>query len=331
VLNILEDSAEERVRLQATQRAVLNILEDSAEERAQLEATQTAVLNILEDLDAEKVKIEGVNLDLLNEIAERERLQAQLEQRTAQLECANTDLQKQGEELARSNTELETFAYVASHDLSEPLRAISGPIGLLARRYEGQLDAEADQFIHFVVDGAQRMQTMIDDLLVYSRVGRVEGRIGPVDLNAVLEVVLTALRPTINDNQAIVTIESLPVVVGEATQLSRVFQNLLSNALKFTVPGEAPRVQVGAERSDEGWRFSVTDNGIGIEARYRERIFGMFKRLNTRDEYPGTGIGLALAKKIIERHGGRIGVEDAPTGVGSRFWFVFPAGKETAV
>jgi PAS domain S-box-containing protein len=271
----------------------------------------------------------SVTYAAIRDVTDRQRLLGQLEERTAQLERVNADLKNRSEELARSNAELETFAYVASHDLSEPLRAISGPIGLLARRYGGQLDPEADQLIHFVVDGAQRMQTMIDDLLAYSRVGRVERRTQPVDFNMVLDTVLTVLRPTVNDKAATISVERLPVLVGEATQLSQVCQNLVSNALKFTAPGVTPRVKVGAEQCDEGWRFSVTDNGIGIEARYRERIFGMFKRLNARDEYPGTGIGLALAKKIIERHGGRIGVEDAPSGDGSRFWFVLPAGEET--
>lgn len=252
------------------------------------------------------------------DIDDLKRADADLARRAQELEHANF-------ELGRSNAELEQFAYIASHDLSEPLRAISGPISLIARRYRGKLDDEADEFIEFAVDGCQRMQRMIDHLLVYSRVDRQERSFEPTDCSRVVEAAITALGPTIAETGARVHVDQLPVVMAEATQLAQVFQNLIANALKFVRPGVPPEVFVAAERAGAAWRFSVTDNGIGIAPEHRDRIFVMFKRLHSRDDYPGNGIGLALAKKIVERHGGRIGVEDAPNGTGIRFWFTLPA------
>lgn len=246
-------------------------------------------------------------------------------------ERAERDLDIAMAELARSNDELEQFAYVASHDLSEPLRAISGPISFVARRYRGRLDPEADEFIAFAVDGCQRMQQLIDGLLAYSRVGRLETPLGPVDCNLVMNGVLASLGPAIVESGAIVQVGDLPVVTAEANQLGQVLRNLVSNAIKFVPTGRTPEVSVEANLVGDRWRFTVTDNGIGIAAEHRERIFGMFKRLHSREEYVGTGIGLALAKKIVERHGGSIGVEDGPGGVGSRFWFTLPARKGVAL
>ena len=230
-------------------------------------------------------------------------------------------------ELDRSNDELQQFAYAASHDLSEPLRAISGPVSLLARRYHDQLGPEADKLIDFTVDGCQRMQQIIDGLLAYSRVGRLESTFRPVDCNVVMNGVMAALGPAIEESGATVSVGTLPTVAAEANQLGQVLQNLVSNALKFVRPGVAPIVSVQADQGDDGWRLSVTDNGIGIAPEHRDRIFGMFKRLHSREQYPGTGIGLALVKKIVERHSGQIGVEDGPDGVGSRFWFTLPSEK----
>jgi signal transduction histidine kinase len=240
---------------------------------------------------------------------------------------AEGDLDRVAIELRRSNDDLQQFAHAASHDLSEPLRAISGPISLLARRYRGQLDPEADQLIDFSVDGCQRMQQLIDGLLTYSRVGQLESAMRPVDCNLIMNSVMAALGPAIEDAGATVHIGPLPIVTAEANQLGQVLQNLITNALKFMRPGAAPIVSVQADRVESEWCFSVTDNGIGIAQEHRDRIFGMFKRLHSREQYPGTGIGLALAKKIVERHGGRIGVEDGPSGIGSRFWFTLPAEK----
>jgi PAS domain S-box-containing protein len=240
-----------------------------------------------------------------------------------QLEQANV-------QLARSNEELEQFAYIASHDLSEPLRAISGPISLLGRRYRGQLDPEADQFIEFAVDGCRRMQAMIDDLLAFSRAGRINGELQLVDSNLVMKTVIAELGPRIDETGATVRVDPLPTVASQPTQLGQVFQNLISNALKFVPAGVAPEVVVCAERTAGEWRFLVTDNGIGIEPHHRERIFGMFKRLHGRSDYAGSGIGLALCKRIIEREGGSIGVEEAPSGQGARFWFALPIASPMA-
>ena len=240
-----------------------------------------------------------------------------------QLELANV-------RLGRSNEELEQFAYIASHDLSEPLRAISGPISLLARRYHDQLDDEAEQFIEFAVDGCRRMQAIIDDLLALSRAGRIDGELQQVDCNLVVNDVVAGLGARIAEAGAIVRVDPLPTVASQPTQLGQVFQNLISNALKFIPAGVVPEVVISAERIGDEWDFSVTDNGIGIEPRHRERIFGMFKRLHSRSEYEGSGIGLALCKRIVERHGGRIGVEAAASGQGSSFWFALPIAAPTA-
>jgi signal transduction histidine kinase len=256
-------------------------------------------------------------------LAEAEAMRATADTAAAELKVASANLE-------RSNAELEQFAHFASHDLAEPLRAIAGPISLLARRYQGQLDEEADEFIGFVVDGCQRMQDLIDGVLALSSAGFVEGDISPVDCNVVLTNLLSALAPTIEQSDATVTVGRLPIVSGNANQLTLVFGNLMANALKFVAGGRAPRVSVSAERVDTEWRVSVVDNGIGIDPRYRERIFGMFKRLHGGEDYPGTGVGLALVKKIVERHGGQIGVEDAPSDTGCRFWVTLPAAGEVA-
>jgi len=253
----------------------------------------------------------------------RQRAEAELLRRASALERAKLPL-------GRSNEELEQFAYVASHDLSEPLRAISGPISLLARRYRGELDAEADQFIEFAVDGCRRMQAIIDDLLALSRAGRVDGELQAVDCNVLVKGVVAGLGARIAETGAIVRVDPLPTVVSQPTQLGQVFQNLISNALKFIPPGVVPEVVVSAERIGDEWDFSVVDNGIGIEPRHRERIFGMFKRLHSRTEFEGSGIGLALCKRIVEREGGRIGVDTAPSGQGSCFWFALPIATPVA-
>jgi PAS domain S-box-containing protein len=215
-------------------------------------------------------------------------------------------------DLARSNAELEQFAYVASHDLQEPLRMVSSFTQLLARRYQGKLGEDADEFIGFAVDGAQRMQELINDLLTYSRVGTRGLELQAVDLTQVVDQVVTDLAAAIAEAQASVTRDTLPTVLGDPIQLRQLFQNLIANGIKFRRPGQPPLVHVSAIQAGGAWQFSVSDNGIGIEPQYQERIFALFQRLHSRAEYPGTGIGLAICKKIVERHGGQIRVDSEP-------------------
>lgn len=232
-------------------------------------------------------------------------------------------LARQSAELARSNAELQQFAYVASHDLQEPLRAVASFTGLLGERYRGRLDSDADEFIAFAVDGAKRAQGLINALLAYSRVGTRGASFVPTDCEALLENVLADLAAAIADTAGQVTHDPLPTVQADSIQLGQVFQNLLANALKFHA-AEPPRVHVSAEKRGPCWLFSVRDRGIGIDPQFANRIFEVFQRLHSSSEYPGTGIGLAIVKKIVERHGGRIWVESAP-GRGATFYFTVPA------
>jgi signal transduction histidine kinase len=231
-----------------------------------------------------------------------------------------SDRQRALEELGRSNAELEQFAYVASHDLQEPLRAIAGCTQILAHRYRGQLAADADTLVGHIVDGAARMKNLIEDLLSLSRVGSQESCLQRVDAADAVASALRNLQAGVVESGAEVTLGDLPVIVGDPTQILQLFQNLLGNALKYRRKG-SPAVFIGSVPTAEGLEFSVTDNGIGIAPEYFERIFGVFQRLHTREEYPGTGIGLALCRKIVERHGGRIWVESEP-GTGASFHFV---------
>lgn len=236
---------------------------------------------------------------------------------------AEEALARQACELARSNAELEQFAYVASHDLQEPLRMMASFTQLLAKRYKGRLDADADDFIAYIVDGSIRMQRLINDLLAYSRLGRQEKALAPVQCAAVVTVACHNLRGAIEDSGAAITVDPLPVVMADETQLVQLFQNLIGNAMKFH-SDKPVQVQIGAERRGKDWLFWVRDNGIGIEPQHAERIFLIFQRLHNRDQYPGTGMGLAITKKIVERFGGHIWVQSR-RGEGSTFYFTLPA------
>jgi PAS domain S-box-containing protein len=239
---------------------------------------------------------------------------------------AEEELRALTDDLVRSNAELEKFAYIASHDLQEPLRMMASYTQLLQRRYKGRLDSDADEFIAYAVDGATRMQTLINDLLAYSRVGTHGSPFASTDLDVVLDGVLRAMGPSIAEAHATVTREHMPLVDCDAVQIGQVFQNLIANAVKFH--GEqAPRIHLGVTRSDGEWVFSVKDNGMGIEPAYFDRIFVIFQRLQSRADYPGTGMGLAICKHVIERHGGRIWVESQP-GAGSTFYFTLRDGTE---
>jgi signal transduction histidine kinase len=242
-------------------------------------------------------------------------LNDKLHQKVTELEAANG-------ELRRSNADLEQFAYVASHDLSEPLRTVSGMVQLLARRCEGRLGEDADQYISEAVEGTRRMYALIQDLLLYARVGQGELSRDPVDCSKLVGRVAEGLRAVIQQSAATVSVGTLPTIRADATQLEQVFQNLVSNALKFR-SAASPRVQVAAARDHRKWSFSVTDNGLGIEPRHARRVFEVFKRLHGNGAYPGSGIGLSICKRIVERHGGEIWVAHAPGG-GCRFQFTIP-------
>ena len=235
---------------------------------------------------------------------------------------AEDALREAHEELKRSNAELEQFAYVASHDLQEPLRMVSSYTQLLLRRFGEKFDGDSREFMGYIVDGAARMKQLIEDLLAYSRVGTKGKEFREIELEAALKRALTNLRAAIEESGAAVTWDPLPRVMGDDGQLAQLFQNLIGNALKFRGAG-VPRVHVAAVEKQNEWEISVRDNGIGIEPQYFERIFMVFQRLHTKGEYPGTGIGLAICKKVVERHGGRIWVESRP-GEGSSFFFTLP-------
>ena len=257
-------------------------------------------------------------LNLLEETPESGRI-LEFRDRTAEKRVERELLQKTND-LLRSNRDLEQFAYVASHDLQEPLRMVTSYTQLLARRYEGQLSEEADNFSRFAVDGALRMQALINALLTYSRIETRGWPLIETETGVALDHALENLSPAVRESGAVIERGSLPRVVGDPVQIMQLFQNLVGNALKFRTPDRPPRITIRAEKEGEFYIFSFSDNGIGIDPQYFERIFTIFQRLHTKEEYPRTGIGLALCKRIVERHGGSIGVRSVP-GEGSIFFF----------
>jgi PAS domain S-box-containing protein len=251
---------------------------------------------------------------IVRDVTERKRAEKKLAEKLA--------------ELARSNAELEQFAYVASHDLQEPLRMVANYTQLLAERYRGKLDEQADKYIHYAVDGAMRMQAMIQDLLSFSRAGRTENGFHELDLNLAVKLALENLQPAIKESGAVVKCSELPIVKAHRSQIVQLFQNLIGNAIKFR--GEsAPAIHIRAEEKDGQWTVSIADNGIGIAQEHFDVIFAIFQRLHTRSEYTGNGIGLAICRKIVERHGGRIWVE-SKEGAGATFKFTLPLTAEAS-
>jgi PAS domain S-box-containing protein len=268
----------------------------------------------LEELVATRTaELMRANEQLQLDIGERKRVQQELTRKL--------------EELARSNAELEQFAYVASHDLQEPLRMVASYTQLLARRYQGKLDADADEFIGFAVGGASRMQQLIEDLLSYSRLTTQGKALTWTEAEDACNAAIRNLQGSIKDSNARVRVGRLPAVLADASQLTALFQNLIGNAIKYRNERK-PEIHVDARPQENEWVFSVRDNGIGVEQQYFERIFQMFQRLHSRKDYPGTGIGLAACKKIVERHGGRIWLESQP-GEGSTFLFTIPMAEKS--
>ncbi len=259
------------------------------------------------------------------EVLARVKHQLTLQQMQQSLSQKNLELQKLNEELKRSNLELEQFAYVAAHDLQEPLRAVTSYTQLLMEEYQDRLDGTALEYADFVVDGASRMQELIQGLLAYSRVSSRGQAFAPTDVNNVVNQALKNLQVAIAQSNANISHDPLPTIDSDKTQLVQLFQNLISNAIKFRRE-QPPQVHLSAELKEREWLFSVRDNGIGISAKYLDRIFEIFKRLHTRKEFPGTGIGLAICKKIVERHKGRIWAE-SHLGQGTTFYFTFPQSR----
>jgi light-regulated signal transduction histidine kinase (bacteriophytochrome) len=273
-------------------------------------ARERAARKQAEDLLEQKsFELYGRNRQLETEISERSRIEQ--------------ELRRYANELSRANEELEQFAYVASHDLKAPLRGITSFSQLLERRAGEALDEECREYLGFIASGTARLHAIINDLLAYSRSGRAALELGEVALDPLLDQVLQELSPAIAASAAQVTRTPLPVVSGDATLLSQLLRNLVDNALKYVPPGATPVVAVSAASEAEGWRLQVSDQGLGIAEAHRERIFQMFQRLHTAEEYPGTGMGLAICRKVAERHGGRLWVECPPSG-GSVFCLWLP-------
>jgi signal transduction histidine kinase len=233
---------------------------------------------------------------------------------------AEETLQEYADRLKRSNEDLERFAYIASHDLQEPLRNVVSFAQLLSRRYQGKLNPDADEYIGYIVEGGKRMQALVSDLLDYSRVNTRGQAFQPVNTNDLVDHVIQNLYSQVQESNAVIMTDSLPVVEVDPGQLEMVFQNLIGNAIKFRKNGIAPHIHISAEKTGDTWKFAIKDNGIGIDPAFHDRIFVIFQRLHTRDKYPGTGVGLAIVKRIIERHGGKIWVESEAES-GSTFYF----------
>lgn len=314
--NILDDFEEEKRRIESTQRATFNILDDFEEEKRRLEATQRATFNILEDFDSQRVVAEQSQRATLNILED-------LNLEKARVETAEKQLATRAEELSRSNADLDRFAHVVSHDLQEPLRTITGYLQLLERETSGKLDPEAARFLTNALDGSARLKRMIVDILSFSRTGSATLRAERVELNEVFTTTVASLRQQIEESGGSVTTDPLPAVQGDRNLLTQVLQNLISNGLKFHAR-DPPRVHVSARRDPRSWIISVRDNGIGVDSKDIHRLFTPFQRLHAASEFPGSGIGLANCRRIVERHGGRIWLESGE-GAGTTVFFQLPA------
>ena len=295
ILNILEDFSEEKARLEETQRAVLNMLEDSSEEKERFEATQRAMLNLLEDFDVERSKTEAANREL--------------RERTVQLEAANR--------------ELEAFSYSVSHDLRAPLRHITGFAELLHKKASSILDEKNLEYLNTISESAIQMGNLIDDLLAFSRIGRSEVRKSSVNLAYLIKDILKDLREETKDRDIVWKVRKLPEVYGDSSMLRLVLTNLISNAVKFTQPRPKAEIEIGCIPEKDEVIFFVRDNGVGFDPTYKDKLFGVFQRLHRKDEFEGTGIGLANVRRIIHRHGGRTWA-DGQIDVGATFYFSLP-------
>lgn len=272
----------------------------------------------------ERKQAEELLAEKMGELARmNEKMQMEIKFRKA----IESNLQEYTRELKIKNQELEQFAYVASHDLQEPLRMIASFTQLLAKRYYDKIDADANEYINFALEGTQRMQALINDLLDYSRVGRRNNPDNILNLEEIIEAVLHNLSTKIEETNAMITYDDMPMAKGDRTQTIQLFQNLIANAVKFRKPNERPMIHIGIQEKDGQWQVCIRDNGIGFEMEHYERIFNIFQRLHTREEFPGTGIGLALCKKIVESHGGQIWASSAP-GKGTTFYFTMKMADE---
>lgn len=312
VLNILEDSSGERVRLEATQRAVLNILEDSDDEKVRLGDTQRAALNILDDFDVEKKKVERINIELRNEISERTRVEEALRHANAATAVANR--------------ELEAFSYSVAHDLRAPLRSIDGFSQALLEDCVDRLDADGKRYLQNVRESAQQMGNLIDDLLNLSRVTRSELRREQLDLSGLAHTVLARLRDAQPDRRVDISIQEGLAANADPRLLDVALTNLLSNAWKFTRKRAPARIEFAAKADGQAPVYFIRDNGAGFDEAYAGKLFGVFQRLHTADEFEGTGIGLATVQRIVRRHGGRIWAE-GKVDVGATFYFTLEEEK----
>lgn len=316
------------------QRSIANPIKDLAEAARHISTTRDYKIRVSESGKDEITVLSQSFNEMLDQINTRDQslseakdqLELRVVERTRQLSEMNAVLQQRTKALEATNRELEQFAYVTSHDLQEPLRSIGGFTQILEKKYRNSLDENAREYMHYIVEGVSRMQALIKDILIFSRLGRQSNEFRPVDFNYIVDMTQLNLQYAIQEKKAHIMVTPLPEnLVADSTQIGYLFQNLLSNALKFTSDTVVPQIYISAREEEDSWLFSIKDNGIGIEKEYAHKIFLIFQRLHTKDKYPGTGIGLAICKKITEMHEGRIWFESEP-GTGTCFYFTIKKG-----